>query len=82
MLLIARAIVKAPRLLLLDEPCEGLDLANRRKILKIIDFIGFQTPSTIVYATLEEEEALSCITHQLLLDRGLATISPNVSKQY
>lgn len=75
MLLIARAIIKSPPLLLLDEPCEGLDFANRRKIGEIIEFIGRHTPSTVVYATVDKDDILPCIKHQLYLDGGRATNS-------
>jgi molybdate transport system ATP-binding protein len=33
MLLVARAMVKSPRLLILDEPCNGLIRANRQRLL-------------------------------------------------
>ena len=82
MLLIARAVVKSPTLLLLDEPCEGLDFANRRKISEIIEYIGHHTLSTVVYTTFDEDDVLPCITHQLQLDDGMATISAIGSKPF
>jgi molybdate transport system ATP-binding protein len=75
MLLIARAIVKSPLLLLLDEPCEGLDFSNRMKILEIMEFIGRHTPTTIVYATYDGHDVLPCISHRLHLDRGIPKIT-------
>jgi molybdate transport system ATP-binding protein len=75
MLLIARAIVKPPLLLLLDDPCEGLDVANRRKIMEIIGLIGCNTPTTVIYATNDDSDLPPCFTHRLHLDRGSATIS-------
>jgi molybdate transport system ATP-binding protein len=75
MLLMARAIVKPPLLLLLDDPCDGLDVANRRKIMEIIDFIGCHTPTTVIYAANNDRDRLPCLTHRLYLDRGSATIS-------
>ena len=81
MLLIARAIVKSPTLLLLDEPCEGLDFANRRKVSEIIEHIGHHHLSTVVFTTSDEDDVLSCITHRLQLAGGLATISARGPEQ-
>jgi len=81
MLLIARAIVKSPILLLLDEPWEGLDFANCRKISEIIEYIGHHHLSTIVCATSDQDIILPCISHQLKLDGGTATISDRGSNQ-
>ncbi|MBC8178038.1 MAG: ATP-binding cassette domain-containing protein [Deltaproteobacteria bacterium] len=68
--LIARAMVKSPVLLFLDEPCDGLDMANRDKILEIIDYIGCHTHTTLVYITHHENEIVPCITNSLTLHRG------------
>ena len=37
---IARALVKEPALLVLDEPCQGLDAANRDRVLQTVEAIG------------------------------------------
>jgi len=68
--LIARAMVKSPVLLFLDEPCDGLDMANRDKILEIIEYIGHNTHTTLVYVTHHENEIVPCITNSLTLRRG------------
>ena len=69
MVLIARAMVKSPPLLILDEPCQGLDPANRRKMLKLIDRIGAGTGTRIIYVSHYEEEIPSCINRVLRLGR-------------
>ncbi|MBF0469387.1 MAG: molybdate ABC transporter ATP-binding protein ModF [Desulfamplus sp.] len=65
MVLIARAMVKHPALLILDEPCQGLDEINRQMVLKLIDHIGKSGESTILYVTHHEEDYLDCVTRRL-----------------
>jgi molybdate transport system ATP-binding protein len=69
MILLARAMVKSPVLLIADEPCHGLDVANRMKILKVLERIG-RTHTRLLYLTDRPEEILNCITHVMRLDRG------------
>jgi len=63
--LILRAVIKQPRLLILDEPCHGLDARHRGEVLTIADYIGKHTASTILYVTHDPAERLSC-TKKLL----------------
>jgi len=70
LVLLARALVKAPRLLVLDEPCQGLDDAHRRKVLQIVDSLGRGRALSIIYVTHEPREIPRCITHVLRLERG------------
>ena len=70
LVLIARAMVKSPVLLMLDEPCEGLDLKNRSRILEIIDFIGRHTRSRLIYIPSMEEEIVPSITNVLVMEAG------------
>jgi len=69
MILLARAMVKSPIVLIADEPCHGLDVANRRRILKILERIG-QTKTNLLYITDRPDEILSCITHVMRLQKG------------
>jgi molybdate transport system ATP-binding protein len=70
LVLIARAIVKQPLLLILDEPCQGLDEPNRRRTLETISEIGTEFHTSIVYVTHDVEKLPSIITHALTLDQG------------
>jgi molybdate transport system ATP-binding protein len=68
LLLLARAMVKAPELLVLDEPCQGLDPANRARILATIDRIGDGTE--LIYVSHHRDELPRCLTHLLELPAG------------
>ncbi len=68
LLLIARALVKKPPLLILDEPCQGLDEMNRALVLNVIDRIATSALTQIIYITHEPEDQLQCLTHELRHD--------------
>jgi len=73
LILLVRAMVKSPLLMILDEPCDGLDYANRRRVLEFIEFIGSQTATDLIYVTHHKDELPLCITHALVLDKGKIT---------
>jgi molybdate transport system ATP-binding protein len=51
MTLLTRALVKSPDLLLLDEPCQGLDFGHRDMFLRVIESLLRHKATTIVYVT-------------------------------
>ena len=65
MMLLARSLVKMPPILILDEPCQGLDRTNRRKILDAIDVIGGHSDTSILYVTHYPDEIPVCMTRLL-----------------
>lgn len=68
MVLLTRAMVKDPALLILDEPCQGLDPTNRLRVLDLIERIGTRTPCSIVFVTHYPEEIMPCITHEMAFE--------------
>jgi len=68
--LLARALVKHPPLLVLDEPCQALDADHRQTFTTLIDSLCASTPLTLIYVTHDPAEAPTAITHHLELDHG------------
>ena len=64
-ILILRAAVKCPEILILDEPCHGLDEENRRMILHLLDLIAENKTSTLLHVTHDMNEVLKCEKHIL-----------------
>jgi len=67
LVLLARAMVKTPRLLIMDEPCQGLDPENRRQILGLVDQICNRGVTHLLYITHLPEEIPPAITRVLEL---------------
>ena len=70
--LLARALVKHPPLLVLDEPCQGLDEPHRRYFVDLLDQLCAHTPLTLIYVTHYLEEIPRCVTRRLRLEHGVA----------
>lgn len=69
--LLARAFVKDPELLILDEPMHGLDLYNRRLVKDIIETFCRRTNKTLIMVTHYDEELPDVITDRIFLRRNL-----------
>lgn len=68
--LLARAFVKNPELLILDEPMHGLDEANRLLVQEIINAFCRLPHKTLIMVTHYQDDLPSCIDHHLSLKRG------------
>ena len=69
LVLVARAFVKDPQLLILDEPLHGLDNHNRRLVKDVIETFCRRRNKTLIMVTHYKEELPSCIDHSIYLRR-------------
>lgn len=69
LVLLARAFVKDPQLLILDEPLHGLDLMNRRLVKDVIETFCERRNKTMVMVTHYEEELPPIITNKIYLTK-------------
>lgn len=70
LVLLARAFVKSPDLLILDEPLHGLDTVSRRKVRNIINQYSLIPGKTLIMVTHYEEELPESITHKIFLKKN------------
>jgi iron complex transport system ATP-binding protein len=69
--LIGRALMARPRLLILDEPCAGLDPVAREQFLKFLDDLARRPGApALVLVTHHVEEITPAFTHALVLRAG------------
>jgi molybdate transport system ATP-binding protein len=70
LVLVARAMVGSPELLLLDEPCQGLDAMSRALVAESVHSAAVTYGVSVIYVTHEIDELPPCITHLLELRSG------------
>ena len=70
LVLLARAFVKDPELLILDEPLHGLDTRNRLLVKHIIQSFANREGKTLIMVSHYQDEFPSCMTHSLHLKRN------------
>ena len=70
-ILIGRALMAKPRLLILDEPCAGLDPVAREHFLDFLQRLGSRRGApALIFVTHHVEEIVPVFTHALLLREG------------
>lgn len=70
MVLLARALVKNPPLLILDEPCQGLDDEQAGKFKNFTDQLCRYFRTTLLYVSHYQKDIPSCVTNYLRLENG------------
>jgi molybdate transport system ATP-binding protein len=68
--LVARALVKFPPLLILDEPCQGLDNNQIEQFRELIDRICEQTSVSLIYVSHYPDEIPKSVTRHMMLEKG------------
>lgn len=68
--LLARAMIKSPALLILDEAAQGMDDAQRSLFKETVDEICKHVPITLIYVSHYEEDIPSCVNHRIVLKEG------------
>jgi len=79
MVLLARAMVKSPIILLLDEPTLGLDGHHRKLMLRAIDHIARNSDTRIIFVSHSAGETPACINQHLRFeprDQGFEVVCP------
>ncbi len=66
LVLICRAMIKQPALLILDEPCQGLDESNRHLVLGFIELLAQQQGTSLLYVTHHLADILPCFDKRLV----------------
>lgn len=66
--LIVRAMVKHPPLLILDEPCNGLDEINRQRILAVLETIALSDKTSVIYVNHHADDIIHGINKHIMLD--------------
>lgn len=71
LILLIRALIKNPPLLVLDEPCQGLDEFQTEAFIKLVDDICEKNNTTLIYISHYDNEVPNCITKILMLENGV-----------
>ncbi|WP_240376855.1 ABC transporter ATP-binding protein [Bacillus piscicola] len=74
--ILARALMASPELLILDEPCSGLDIYSQEELLTAIEEMNNDPEGpTLLLVTHHIEEIVPSITHTLLIQSGTVVAS-------
>ena len=84
LVLVARAFVKDPDLLVLDEPLHGLDDRGRQLVLSQIEAFCARPEKTLIFVSHYREEWPACIDHEIFLKKmtNLSSLPPHHHKYF
>ena len=77
LVLLARTIIKNPELLILDEPCQGLDQQQTQHFNQLIDELC-SNGMTLIYVGHFESQLPTCIEKRILLEKGEVKVVENI----
>ncbi len=80
LILLARALVKNPPLLILDEPCQGLDDEQKEAFINLVNNICEQG-KTLIYVSHYDDEIPACVENVMELKKGSTKIVSVKKKQ-
>ena len=75
LVLLARALVKNPPLLIFDEPCQGLDEEQQQHFKYLLEMICQNSNTTLIYVTHYQQEIPSVVNQVLRLEKGEQILS-------
>ncbi len=75
--MLARTIIKNPPLLVLDEPCQGLDIEQTKYFNDVVDELAV-LGKTLIYVGHYESQLPSCIEHRIVLEKGEVKAIENI----
>ncbi len=81
-LLMARALIGRPDILLLDEPARGLDLPSREDLLDTLSFLAKENGLALVYVTHHTEEITPLFEKLFIIERGRCFYSGAVEEGF
>lgn len=70
LVLLARALVKNPDLLILDEPCQGLDAEQTKRFTEVVEAVCTHLNKTLIYISHYKQDIPKCVTKILVLEKG------------
>lgn len=70
LVLLARSLIKNPPLLILDEPCQGLDDSHRYEFIKLVNEIYSEGDKTLIYVSHYREDFPACAKLEFSLPEG------------
>lgn len=72
--LLIRALIKNPALLILDEPCQGLDIQQQEYFKQVINEVCNNSNVSVIYVSHYQEQLPDCMDRVLKLQKGRAVI--------